>query len=153
MEKSRGRLEIRELWVVAADDLGPYLAAEWGWQAVEQIAWLRRWRRQRPTKLWTVEQVTVVTSRTSASTTPAQLLALVRGHWTIENGVHWVRDMSFHEDRLHGRAIGSMLSGLRNIALNLMRRAWAATFIPDAWSRLSVDPRMALRWLHIPLMN
>lgn len=153
VEKSRGRLEIRELWVVGADDLGPYLAGEWGWQAVEQIAWVRRWRRRRPSELWTVEQVTVVTSRTSARSDPAHLLALVRGHWTIENGVHWVRDMSFHEDRLHGRAIGGMLSWLRNIAINLIRRVWAATFIPDAWSRLSVDPRIALRWLHIPLMN
>jgi hypothetical protein len=153
VEKSRGRLEIRELWVVAADDLGPYLAAEWGWQAVEQIAWLRRWRRRRPTELWTVEEVTVVTSRTTAQSTPAQLLALVRGHWTIENRVHWPRDMSFHEDRLHGRAIGGILSWLRNIAINLIRRVWATIFIPDAWSRLSVDPWIALRWLHIPLMN
>jgi hypothetical protein len=30
VEKSRGRLKIRELWVVAADELGPYLADEWG---------------------------------------------------------------------------------------------------------------------------
>jgi hypothetical protein len=43
VEKSRGRIEIRELWVVAADDLGTYLAAAWGWQGVEQIAWVRRW--------------------------------------------------------------------------------------------------------------
>jgi hypothetical protein len=153
VEKSRGRLEIREVWVVAADDLGPYLAAEWGWEAVEQIAWVRRWRRRRPTELWSVEQVTVVTSRTAAKSDPAHLLGLVRGHWTIENRVHWVRDMSFHEDRLHGRAISGMLSWLRNIAINLIRRVWAASLIPDAWSRLSVDPRIALRWLHIPLMN
>ena len=141
------------MWVVAAADLGPYLAAEWGWQAVEQIAWVRRWRRRRPTELWTVEEVTVVTSRTPAKSTPAQLLALVRGHWTIENRVHWPRDMRFHEDRLLGRAIGGILSWLRNMAINLIRRVWATIFIPDAWSRLSVDPRIALRWLHIPLMN
>ena len=109
------------MWVVAADDLGPYLAAEWGWQAVEQIAWARRWRRRRPTELWSVEHVTVVTSWTAAKSDPAHLLALVRGHWTIENRVHWVRDMSFHEDWLHGRAIGGMVpSWLRNIAINLI---------------------------------
>jgi hypothetical protein len=71
-----------------------------------------------------VEEVTVVTSRTSASSRPADLLALVRGHWTIENCVHWPRDMSFHEDRLHGRAIGGMQSWLRNMAINLIRRVW-----------------------------
>lgn len=153
MEKSRGRLEIRELWVVAAEELGEYLAAEWGWQAVEQIAWVRRWRRRRPDELWTVEQVTVVTSKTSTGTTPAQLLALVRGHWTIENCVHWPRDVTYHEDRLHGRAIGGMLSWLRNMAINLIRRVWPASFLPDACSRLSIDPRIALRWLHAPLKN
>ena len=86
-------------------------------------------------------------------TPAAQLLDLVRRHWTIENCVHWPRDMSFHEDRLHGRAIGGMLAWLRNIALNLIRRVWPATFIPDAWSRLSIDPQVAVRWLHLPLMN
>jgi len=95
----------------------------------------------------------MVTSRTAARSDPADLLALLRGHWTIENRVHWVRDMSFHEDRLHGRAIGGMLSWLRNMAINLIRRVWPASLIPDAWSRLSLDPRIALRWLHIPLMN
>jgi hypothetical protein len=153
VEKSRGRLEIRELWVVAADDLEAYLAEEWGWQGVRQLGWLRRWRKRRPSDLWSVEQVTIVSSRGPERTSPAQLLGLVRGHWTIENRVHWPRDMSFHEDRLHGRAIGTMLAWLRNIALNLIRRVWPGSFIPDAWSRLSVDPRAALRWLHLPLKN
>lgn len=153
VEKSRSRLEIREVWVVAAGELGPYLAEEWGWEGVEQIAWVRRWRRRRPSELWTVEEVTVVSSRPSDRSSPAQLLALLRGHWTIENRVHWVRDMSFHEDRLHGRRIAGVLSWLRSMALNLIRRVWPASFIPDAWCRLSVDPRSALRWLLFPLMN
>jgi hypothetical protein len=153
VEKSRGRLEIRELWVVAAAELGEYLAEEWGWQGVRQVGWLRRWRKRRPGELCSVEQVTIVTSRTPERSAPAHLLGLVRGHWTIENRVHWPRDMSFHEDRLHGRAIGGVLAWLRNIAINLIRRVWPASFIPDAWSRLSVDPRVVMRWLHFPLMN
>src|SRR5512138_3168366 len=42
VEKSRGRLEIREVWVVAADELEAYLAEEWGWQGVRQLGWIRR---------------------------------------------------------------------------------------------------------------
>jgi len=42
---------------------------------------------------------------------------------------------------------------LRNMAINLIRRAWPADFLPDAWSRLSVDPRIALCWLHFSLKN
>jgi hypothetical protein len=118
-----------------------------------EIGWVRRWRRRHPSELWTVEEVTVVTSRASARNDPAHVLALVRGHWTIENRVHWTRDVSSHEDRWHGRAIGPMLSLLRNMVLNLIRRAWPRTFIPDAWSRLSRDPQIAVRWLNLPLMN
>ena len=153
LEKSRGRLEIRELWVVEAGDLEPYLAEDWGWQQVVQIGWLRRWRKRRPQEPWSVEEVTVVTSRSMASTPPRRLLALVRQHWSIENRVHWPRDVSFHEDRLHGRQIGVALAWLRNLALNLMRRHRPGMFIPDVWSELTVQLPTALRWVVAPLMN
>lgn len=153
VERSRGRLELRELWLVEAGELGSYLAEEWGWQGIAQIGWLRRWRKRRPSELWTVEQVTIVTSRPPASASPRLGLQLIRGHWTIENLLHWPGDMSFHEDRLYGRASAGVLSWLRNMALNLMRRVWPQIFIPDVWSRLSGDPQVALRWLHLPLMN
>jgi hypothetical protein len=139
--------------VVQAGQLSEYLAEESGWQRVEQIGLKRRWRKRRPSELWTLEQVTIVTSRAVTTTPARRLLARVRQHWSIENRVHWPRDMSFHEDRLHGRQIGGMLSWLRNIAINLVRRVWPGRFLPDAWSRLSVDLRPALRWLHMPLMN
>jgi len=152
-EKSRGRVEIRELWVVEAGELGAYLAAGWGGQDVAQIAWLRRWCRRRPGALWTVEQVTIVTSRTSASLPPHRLLALVREHWSIENKLHWPRDMTLQEDRLHGRAIGVVLAGLRNMAMNLSRRHLPGLFLPDAQSVLAADLHQAVRWLHQPLRN
>lgn len=153
IEKSRGRLEIREVWVVEADELSEYLAEEWGWQGVTQVGWLRRWRKRRVSELWSVEEITIVTSRSAATTSPRMVLTLAREHWSIENRVHWPRDVSFHEDRLHGRQIGGMLAWLRNMTINLIRRVWPETFIPDAWSRLSADRRIALRWLLLPLMN
>lgn len=153
IEKSRGRLEIREVWVVAAGELGPYLAAEWGWQDVEQIGWLRRWRKRRPHERWSVEEVTIVTSRAGATTPPRHVLMLMRKHWCIENRVHWVRDVTFHEDRLHGRQIGGMLAWLRNMALNLIRRYRPKRFIPDVCSELAANLPIALRWLLVPLMN
>jgi hypothetical protein len=153
IEKSRGRLEIREVWVVAAGELGPYLAAEWGWQDVEQIGWLRRWRKKRPHERWSVEEVTIVTSREGATTPPRHVLMLMRKHWCIENRVHRVRDVTFHEDQLHGRQIGGMLAWLRNMALNLIRRYRPKRFIPDVCSELTANLPIALRWLLAPLMN
>jgi hypothetical protein len=153
IEKSRGRLEIRELWVVEAGELGSYLAQEWGWQDVEQIGWLRRWRKKRPQALWSVEEVTVVTSRSLSTTPPQRFLRLMRKHWCIENRVHRVRDVTFQEDRLHGRQIGGMLAWLRNMALNLIRRYRPNHFIPDVCSELAANLPIALRWLLAPLMN
>jgi Transposase DDE domain len=153
IEKSRGRGEIRELWVVEAGELGAYLAEDWGWQGVAQIGWLRRWRKKRPHERWRVEAVTVVISREAATTPPGHFLALVRQHWTIEQRVHWPRDLSFHEDRLHGRQIGVTLAWLRNLAINLMRRHRPGAFIPDVWRELTTHLLIGLRWLLAPLMN
>jgi Transposase DDE domain len=139
--------------VVEAGELGAYLGADWGWQGVAQIGWLRRWRKRRPHERWRVEEVTVVISRQATTTPPRQFLALVRSHWSIENRVHWPRDVSFHEDRLHGRQIGVALAWLRNIAINLMRRHRPGTFIPDVWRALTTHLLIGLRWLLAPLMN
>jgi hypothetical protein len=45
------------------------------------------------------EVVYGLTSLTPQEATPAQLLALTRGHWAIENRSHDVRDMAYDEDR------------------------------------------------------
>jgi predicted transposase YbfD/YdcC len=153
IEKSRGRLEIRELWVVEAAELGLYLADEWGWVGVAQIGWLRRWRKKRSHERWKVEQVTVVISQPAASTPPARFLALMCQHWSIENQVHWPRDMSFHEARLHGRQIGVALAWLRNVAINLMRRRHPGVFLSDVRSELAAHLPVALRWMLAPVMN
>jgi predicted transposase YbfD/YdcC len=54
-----------------------------------------------------------------------QLLALARGHWgAIENGTHWVRDVTMDEDRctiFRGHAPQNF-AAFRNAALNWLRR-------------------------------
>jgi predicted transposase YbfD/YdcC len=48
----------------------------------------------------------------------------VREHWGIENSLHWVLDVSFNEDacRIRKDKGAQTFSGLRHIALNLLRR-------------------------------
>lgn len=53
----------------------------------------------------------------------AQLLDWWRGHWGIENRVHWVRDVTMGEDRSRIRtaAAPEAMAGLRNAAISLLR--------------------------------
>ena len=60
---------------------------------------------------------------TSAKFPPEMLAAAIRNHWQIENGLHWVLDVTFHEDasRVRERNAARNLALLRRIALNLAR--------------------------------
>jgi predicted transposase YbfD/YdcC len=66
-----------------------------------------------------------VTSLPAARATPQELLALWRGHWGIENRVHWVRDVTFDEDRCQVRsgAAPQVLAACRNLVIGLLRVA------------------------------
>jgi predicted transposase YbfD/YdcC len=57
--------------------------------------------------------------------TGAEFAAWVRGHWGIENGLHWVLDVVFREDRSRIRAkhAGANLALVRRVAVSLLRRA------------------------------
>jgi hypothetical protein len=53
-----------------------------------------------------------------------RLLRLLRGHWGIENRAHWVRDVTFDEDRCQIRsgAAPQAFAACRNLAIALLRR-------------------------------
>jgi predicted transposase YbfD/YdcC len=59
----------------------------------------------------------------SARLPPEALAAAVRNHWRIENGLHWILDVTFREDasRVRERNAARNLGLLRRIALNLAR--------------------------------
>lgn len=62
---------------------------------------------------------------TSYAGTAAEMAALVRGHWGIENGLHWVLDVVFREDdsRVRAGRAGENLAMVRRAAASLLRRA------------------------------
>jgi len=62
---------------------------------------------------------------TSYAGTAAAVARWVRGHWGIENGLHWVLDVVFHEDssRVREGHAGANLAMLRRVAVALLRRA------------------------------
>jgi hypothetical protein len=63
--------------------------------------------------------------------TPGANLAAARSHWSIENGLHWVLDMTFDEDQARNRKDNGPENHaiLRELALNALRRARPAISI------------------------
>jgi hypothetical protein len=79
---------------------------------------------------------------------------LMRGHWGIENRVHWVRDVTFDEDRcqvLSGSPL-QVLATLRNLVISLIRKA-GHTNVAAALRRHAVHPSEALALLCIPFAS
>jgi len=67
-----------------------------------------------------------VTSLTSAEAGADRIAKIVRGHWEIENGLHWVRDVTWDEDRSQVRT-GSAprsLASFRNLAIAVFPPRW-----------------------------
>ena len=66
-----------------------------------------------------------LTSLDAATAGPEQLDQLVRGHWGIENRVHYVRDVTFDEDRCQARTGNGprTLATCRNLAISALRYA------------------------------
>ena len=89
-----------------------------------------------------------VTSLTADEATPTRLLPLVRGHWHIENKLHYVRDFSYDEDRSQVRTGNGPrgMSSLRNLAIALIRwKGWAG--IPTGNRYYAAHPTVLLSLL------
>jgi predicted transposase YbfD/YdcC len=120
-ERGHGRDERRVMKVtaVAAGLAFPHAA-----QAI-QIVRRRRVRK----KKWSRETVYAVTSLTAVQASPAELAAIIRGHWAIEDRLHWVRDMDYDEDRSQVRTASGprVMATMRNLALTILRLAGHAS--------------------------
>jgi len=71
------------------------------------------------------ETVLALTSAPKELCTPADLLKASRGHWGIENGLHWVRDATMGEDasKVRSGSAPRALATLRNLVISVLRLA------------------------------
>lgn len=108
-----------------------------------QVAQLRRTVTRAGKK--SIEVVYVITSATHPDAPPAVLAGWIQGHWGIENRLHWVRDVTFDEDRSQVRtsALPRIMASLRNTALNLLRLT-GVTNIAAATRHHSRHPEQAV---------
>ena len=96
----------------------------------------------------TLERVFGVTSMSQHQADAAKVLTLVRGHWTIENRQHWVRDVTFDEDRSSVREpkVAHAMAWFRSWAISVMRLAGFQN-IAAALRHFQAQPAEALRLL------
>lgn len=82
-------------------------------------------RRLEKQAITSAAAVFIITSLDRREAAPAHLAGYVRGHWTIENKVHWIRDVTFREDASRVRAgpRPRIMATLRNLAIGLIRHA------------------------------
>ena len=92
-----------------------------GWADVGAVAVVGRERRVKGQKNEGTARYYITSLRVGA----AELAGYIRNHWGIENGLHWVLDVSFREDDSRTRAghAAANLGMLRRVAVSLLKRA------------------------------
>ena len=106
----------------ASSALNDYL----DWPYLGQVCCVERTRSRKGIK--SAETAYAITSLTPEKADAKRLLEMWRGHWRIENRVHWVRDVTFDEDRSQVRtgAAPQVMAALRNLVIGLVRQTGAA---------------------------
>jgi predicted transposase YbfD/YdcC len=148
VDVGHGRIETRNLTTRAA------LVGDRDWPGLAQVFAVGRHVIIKKTGKERVEVVYGVTSRRPEQAAPERLLALVRGHWQIENKSHWVRAVTFDEDRSQVRSgrMPQLMAALRNTAIGLLR--WSGhTNIAAACRRMAAQPTQALAVIGIEFEN
>jgi predicted transposase YbfD/YdcC len=141
-DRGHGRVEIRTLKAVSVRHFGfPHAA---------QVIQVTRKVYDLATRKWHTVVVYAITSLSFQQARPARLADLIRGHWSIENGLHWVRDVTFAEDasQLRTGAAPQVMASLRNLAIGALSRAGPVN-LAAALRRHARDPTRPLATLGI----
>ncbi|MFC1960418.1 transposase [Chloroflexota bacterium] len=94
-----------------------------------------------------------ITSLTAKQASPTDLFSFTRQHWAIENSLHWVRDVTFDEDRavLREGCTHHVMAILRNLAISLLHLQGHSQ-IASTLRRFAANPDLALALVTQPLL-
>jgi predicted transposase YbfD/YdcC len=118
-DKRHGRVEARSLKLTA---LGSGIIFPHA-QLAAQIVRRRRVTTSTTMGIWQTETVYAVTDLGFSDIRADQLVQIIREHWSIENKLHWIRDVTFAEDHSQIRMGNgpTVMATLRNFALSRHR--------------------------------
>jgi predicted transposase YbfD/YdcC len=116
VEKDHGRIETRRYW---QSDRLDWFADRSKWEKLTSVGVVESVRE--------VDGEVKIERRYYLSSLPRgvqRFAAAVRGHWGVENQLHWVLDVCFGEDQSRARTgyAAENLATLRRLALNVLRR-------------------------------
>ena len=136
--KGHGRVESRTVKITA-------VGVGIGFPHARLAIQITRRRRPLTARRWHSEIVYAITDLDQDQIRPDELADIIRGHWSIENRLHWIRDVTFAEDLSqirvgHGPAV---MAVLRNLAISIHRRH-GATNIAAATRRVARHPSRVL---------
>lgn len=148
IEIGHGRREKRTIQVMDAP-------ADLGFPQAAQVFLIERYttrtvrrrakgsRKYTKVRVHTAVAVLGVTSLSAREAAPVHLAGYVRGHWAIENKIHWVRDVTFREDasRVGTGSRFRVMATLRNLVIGLIRQA-GHTGIAATVRRVRHSPRL-----------
>jgi predicted transposase YbfD/YdcC len=142
VEKSHGRLTTRRLTACSL------LSESSDWPYLQQVFKIERCTVCLRTGATQAETAYGVTSLTAVQASPARLLQVNRGHWGVENGLHYRRDVTLREDagRTTALSLGHTMAALNNLVIGLtIGRGWRN--LAKARRYFDAHPDQALRLL------
>jgi predicted transposase YbfD/YdcC len=143
-EKAHGRVDMRSIRV--SSELKGYS----DWPGLEQVFEIRRcWQSK---GIWKEALRYGVTSLPATIALPERVLKLKRGHWSIENGFHYVKDVTMGEDKstVHCDNGPKIMAALRNTVVSLLHHAGFST-IAARMRYNSTHPQAAFEVLSLSL--
>jgi predicted transposase YbfD/YdcC len=117
-DQAHGRVAIRTLKAISVRGFA-------GFPHVAQVLQVTRKVRDLRARSWRTTTVYALTSLAHARASAARLADYLRGHWAIENGLHYVRDVTFAEDASQVRtgSAPQVMAALRNLVVGVLCRA------------------------------
>ena len=148
LDIGHGRIEHRKLSASSTLSDGEL------WPGLKQVLKIERRVIEKKSGRERQEVVYGVTSLSREQAGAEQLLKMSRGHWHIENKSHWVRDVTYDEDRsqVRSESLPQVMAAMRNAAIGLMRCA-GETNIAAACRRFAAQPWSALSLIGIKPEN
>lgn len=139
VEKGHGRIEQRRITVTSI------LAGHTDWPCLEQVFKLEREVEDLSTGKRSQETVYGVTSLSRGQADATRLMELIRGHWGIENGLHYRKDKTLREDesRLRTGQSAQVMAVINNLVVGLAFRQGFKS-LPEARRRYNAYPLEAL---------